>query len=323
MIVVVLSIVSIFFACNMGISGFSVAFTPSYGSAVLKKHAAVILYGLAVLAGGTLIGPRVIQTLTSQIMTQRIDPVSGLIILTAAGITLFVSNVLKIPQSTSFVTVASFVGSGLFYDKVHWGTIAKILIVAVVFSAISFFLTFWIIKKIYPPAPGNLKFYEFFHVRRPYVKKFIIVHDIYSAFGIGTNNVANVVAPVVAALAVPSLMALGAGALFFAIGAYFFGERVIRTVSQQIIPLGEISATVVSLMTASLVIGASMLGLPAPYVQFTTFAVLAVSCAKDGVHQTFRKDIFKKIVFVWMLVPLATVVLSYLLHVLFVARLGG
>ncbi|MBU3911582.1 MAG: inorganic phosphate transporter, partial [Candidatus Omnitrophica bacterium] len=142
----------------------------------------------------------------------------------------------------------------------------------------------------------------------------------YSAFGIGTNNVANVVAPIVGSLAISPFLALGLSAPLFGLGAYFFGERVLRTVSRDIVPIGEISAVIVSLITATFVIIASLLGLPAPYVQFTTFSVLAISSVKDGAKHTAGKSVFKRIVSAWICVPIATVFLSFLLHLFFVKR---
>ncbi|OGX17037.1 MAG: hypothetical protein A3K83_06205 [Omnitrophica WOR_2 bacterium RBG_13_44_8b] len=320
MITLILIIISIFLALNMGVSGFSVSFTPSYGSRILNRSKAALLYGICVFAGGILIGPRVVHTLVNKISLQQISPISGLVILFSAGAMMFLSNILKIPQSTSFVTVASFLGAGLFYRKVNWHTIATIIIVAVVFSALSFILTFFIKGKIYPPRQKNLKFHEHFHIHRNKFKNFIVLTDIYSAFGIGTNNVANVVAPIVGSMAINPFLALAVAAPLFGLGAYISGEKVINTVSRDIVPIGEISAVIISFITASFVIIASLLGLPTPYVQFTTFSVLAISCIKDGTNHTLGKSIFKRIILVWILAPLVTVFLSFFLHSIF---LGG
>ena len=105
---------ALFLAVNMGVSGFAVSFAPSYGSRVLSKAKAALLYAFCVFAGSVLIGPRVVQTLAEKISLQEINIVSGFLVLLAAAFAMFLSNLLKIPQSTSFVTVASFTGAGLF-----------------------------------------------------------------------------------------------------------------------------------------------------------------------------------------------------------------
>jgi len=316
LIIIVLSL-AVFLALNMGISGFSVSFAPSFGSNVLNKNRATLLYGLCVIAGGCLVGPRVIETLAKKISYVELGLLSSGIIIASSAITMFLSNVLKVPQSTSLVTVASFVGAGLFYGRVNWHTVGRILVFAVVFSIISLILTIFIKRKIYPPREGNLKFYENVFVHRQKFKKFIIIHDMYAGFSVGTNNVANVAAPLTGLLGMGNIFWLFIMSPFFGLGAYFAGERVIKSVSKDIIPVGEFSASVVSFITATFVLIASLLGLPAPYVQFTTFSLLGISCVKDGFKATAEKSIVKRILWVWVLVPVFTGLLSLGIHHIF------
>ncbi len=317
MIITVTILIAVFLAMNMGVSGFSVSFAPSFGSNILKKNKAALLYGLCVITGACLIGPRVVETLVRKISYAQLNAVSSGIILVSCAVTMFLSNVLKVPQSTSFVTVASFVGSGLFYGKVNWHTVGKILLFAVIFSVVSFILTITIKRKLYPPRNSNLAFYEKFFIHRDKFKKFIIFHDMYAGFSVGTNNVANVVAPLVVALGMGNIFWFLVISPLFGLGAYFWGERVIRSVSRDIVPVGEFSASVVSFITATFVLIASFLGLPTPYVQFTTFSLLGISCVKDGFKGTSEKAIVKRILWVWILVPIFTVLLSLCLHLIF------
>lgn len=310
-------LVSVFLAVNMGVSGFSVSFAPSFGSNVLKKNRAALLYGLCVIAGACLVGPRVVETLMRKISYAQLNAASSAIILVSCAVTMFSSNILKVPQSTSLVTVASFVGAGLFYGKVNWHTVGLILAFAVIFSIISFGLTVIIKRRIYPPRLGNLRFYEKLLAQRSKFKKFIVFHDMYAGFSVGTNNVANIVAPLVVSLGMGNLFWFLIISPLFGLGAYFWGERMIRTVSEDIVPVGEFSASIVSFITATFVLIASFLGLPTPYVQFTTFSLLGISCVKDGFRNTAEKAVVKKILWVWILVPLFTVFLSFGLHVIF------
>ncbi len=317
MIIAITILVAAFLAMNMGVSGFSVSFAPSFGSNVLKKNRAALLYGICVIAGACLVGPRVAETLTRKIACTQLNAVSSGIILVSCAVTMFLSNVLKVPQSTSFVTVASFVGSGLFYGRVNWHTIGKILLFALIFSVISFAITVIIKRKIYPPRQGNIRFYEKFFIHRDKFKKFIVFHDMYAGFSVGTNNVANVVAPLAASLGMGNIFWFLAISPLFGLGAYFWGERMINSVSKNIIPVGELSASIVSFITATFVLIASFLGLPTPYVQFTTFSLLGISCVKDGFRNTSEKSIVKRILWIWVLVPLFTVLLSFCLHIIF------
>ena len=314
-------LIAVFVALNMGVSGFSVSFAPSYGSRILKRSTAVILYSFCIFFGGILIGPRVVETLANNILTQQFSLISGLIILFSAGSMMFLSNALKIHQSTSFVTVASFVGAGLFYGEVNWQSILRIAIAAVIFSALSFIVVFLIKRKIYPPKEKNLKFYQNFYIHREDFKKIIIFSNMYAAFGMGTNNIANVVAPIIGSSAINPVLALAIAAPLFGLGAYMSGERVINTVSKDIVPIGEMSAVIISVVTATFVIIASLLGLPTPYVQITVLSVLAISFVKDGPRYALEKTVFKRMASVWILVPLATIALSFLLHLIFIKPL--
>jgi len=317
MIAATIILLSAFLAINMGASGFSVSFAPSYGSNILKKHKAVILYTLCVILGGVLVGPRVGDTLMRKITSFPLNVSSGVIILSSCAMTMLLSNLLKVPQSSSFVTVASFVGTGVYYGNVHWLVVLKIFIFASFFSFFSLILTVLINRKIYPPHQKNIKFYEKFFIHRTKFRKFVVLHDMYAGFAIGTNNVANVVAPLVISLQfIPHLTFLSISPLF-GVGAFLLGERMIRTVSKDIIPIGEFSASIVSLITATFVIIASLLGLPTPYVQFTTFSLIGISCIKDGFRCTLEKSIIKRIFSVWVFVPLFTAFCSFVLHLLF------
>ncbi|MEW6101690.1 MAG: inorganic phosphate transporter [Candidatus Omnitrophota bacterium] len=317
MIIAIIFLIAVFLAMNMGISGFSVSFAPSFGSNVLTKNKAALLYGLCVIAGGTLIGPRVAETLVRKISLVQINLFSGGIIMASCAATMFLSNLLKVPQSTSFVTVASFVGSGLYQGRVNWHTVGKILLFAAFFSLVSFALTVIIKRKIYPPHNGNLKLYENLFIHRQKFKRFIVFHDMYAGFSVGTNNVANVVAPLLGFLALDKLFLFLLVSPLFGVGAYLGGKRVISSVSKDIVPVGEFSATIVSFITATFVLIASILGLPTPYVQFTTFSLLGISCVKDGFRGTCEKSIVKRILWVWVLVPVFTAALSYNLHSIF------
>lgn len=309
--------VAIFLAMNMGISGFSVAFAPSYGSKILSKHIAAILYGVGVIAGGLMFGPAVAATLVKKIAQTSFTGVSPLLIVFVCAGMMFLSNVLKVPQSTSFVTVASFVGAGMYFGSVNWWTVIKVLSFAAVFSVLSFGLSYIIKRAVYPPRPANLKLYEMLFEKRAAFKKFIIGHDTYAAFSVGSNNVANVAAPLLGLFNIPLIVLLLFIGPLFGLGAWLAGERVIKSVSRDIVPVGEFSATIVSFITATFVIIASSIGLPTPYVQFTTFALLGISCVKDGAKATFAKAVVQRILSVWVLVPLVTAALSYGLHIIF------
>jgi len=313
---ITLLIISIFLGMNMGASGFSISFAPSYGSGLLTRKKAILFYMIFVSIGGVLIGPRVVTTLTTKISQTSFGEYSGLIIIISSGLMMFLTNLLRIPQSTSFITVSAFTGAAFYYHQVNWHTIIKILYIAVLFCILAFLITYFIEKIFYPPRNSNFRLYEKSFVHNNKLKKFIVWTDCFSAFAVGTNNIANVVAPILLSVSVNPILCILPIGLSFGIGGLVFGKGVINTISKEIIPIGQISAGIISLVTSSFVIIASLLGLPTPYVQFTTFSVLAISSVKDGFYLTYKKSVVKKIISVWVALPILTFLLSYLLHFL-------
>lgn len=313
---ITLLIISIFLGMNMGVSGFSISFTPSYGSGLLTRKKAILFYTIFVLIGGVLIGPRVVTTLTTKISQTSFGEYSGLIIIISSGLMMFLTNLLRIPQSTSFITVSAFTGAAFYYHQVNWHTIIKILYIAVLFCILAFLITYFIEKKFYPPRNSNFRLYEKSFAHNDKLKKFIVWTDCYSAFAVGTNNIANVVAPILLSVSVNPILCIVPIGLSFGLGGLVLGKGVINTISKEIIPIGQISAGIISLVTSSFVITASLLGLPIPYVQLTTFSVLAISSVKDGFYLTHKKPVVKKIISVWVAAPILTFLLSYLLHFL-------
>jgi phosphate/sulfate permease len=319
---ILLFILGTFFAANMGVSGFSVAFTPSFGNRLLTHRKAVLCYTVCVMIGAACLGPRVAETLIKKIASAPPTMESGIIILFSGGITMFLANWLRVPQSTSFVTVACFTGAALYRGNVNWGTVSKVFVVAAIFSIFSFLLAYFIQRWVYPPRRSNLRLYETIAVNRTMIHKFIIGHDLYAGLSIGTNNVANVVAAMAGLGLATSTGVFVVFSIVFGLGALMAGDRVIKVVARDIVPVGDFSASLVSVLTATFVIAASFMGLPAPYVQFTTFAVLGISCVKDGFRGTMGKKAVQRILWVWGAVPLAACALTYYLHVFFIKGKG-
>jgi len=299
---------------NMGASGLAVSFAPSVGSNIIKKNRAVFFFTIFVLIGALFVGGRVAKTLGSKIIDPELitQPVV-LVILFSACIALFWANILKIPQSTSIIIVSSFVGASLYFRSLNFSMIRYLIFAWVGISLLSYFITYFIARKIYPPRQKNLKFYEKFLCHEDKIKKWTLFTNYYSAFGVGTNNVANVVGPLVAANVIKPNIGFFVFSLLFGLGGLILGKGVLNTVSKEIVPLGTISASIVSLVVSTFIITCSLLGLPAPYVQFSSLSILAIHTAKEEKNhsQTLIHPITKKILKVWALTPVLGIIICY------------
>ncbi|HOK40756.1 MAG TPA: inorganic phosphate transporter [bacterium] len=307
---------SIFIAINMGASGFSVSFVSSIGSKTIEFKKAIILFTLFVLLGAIIVGGRVTKTLGGKIIEKKyFTNKVAIIILTSAGITLFIANILKIPQSTSIITICAISGIGLYYKNLNFKILLKLIIIWLIISIMSYIITYFLSKIFYPPSNKNLKYYEKIFQHNNKLSKFVLYTDLYSAFGIGTNNVANIVAPLNSAGKIDLTNGLIFFSLLFGLGAFLLGKRVIKTISNDIIPIGVFSATIISFVVSTFIIISSIFGLPAPYVQFSSLTVIAIKTVKEELGHiiSFKNPVIKKIIKIWVITPIISLVISFVL----------
>jgi len=316
-----LTLLVILFAMNMGGSGIAPSFAASYGSKIIKKKFAVILFTIFVFLGAVTVGRNVVKTLSSGIISQEfINFDVALIIILSATLTLALANFLRIPESTSMVTVGAIVGTGVFFGNVHLKLLYRMLLLWITFPVVSYFLTYWLYKIAYPPSNRNLWIYEKFLTKEKNFRIFTIIASCYGAFAIGTNNVANAIGPLVGAELVTPSMGLLLVTPFLGLGGLLFGKRTIETFSNEIVPLGNISAPLIAFVTGTLLILASALGFPFPYVQLTALSILAISSVKNGYKHTMRQNVVRKIFKIWAIAPLFSAGLAFLLLTIFFRR---
>lgn len=313
--IIILIFIVIFFAANMGGSGIAPSFAVTYCSKILKRKTAILLFGLFIVFGAVLLGKNVAKTLGNGIIPAGfINFDNALIIIFSASLGLFVANILKIPQSTSWATVFSIVGCGLALRQINFGKFLLIVPFWILLPAISYFLTLLLHKIIYPPKLKNLWFYEKVLGSEKFIKKISIVSSCYVAFAIGSNNVANAVGPLFAGGIIKDMTSglLVIGSIFI-IGAIFIGKDTMYTIGQEIVPLGIVSAAGINFITASLLVFASVMGIPQSLVHLSAAPIFAISHNKNGFYQMVFHATTKKIFIVWIISPVIAFLSSYLL----------
>ncbi len=311
----------IFFAINMGASGIAPTFSAVYGGGLIKKKIAALLFTIFVILGAATLGSGVVKTLSNGILPKELISVDiAIIILASATLSLSLANLLGIPESTSMVTVGAVVGASLYLQHLQARIFLWLIPLWIGFPVVSFIITFLLYRIIYPPRHGNLWLYEKIFSNERKLKILAIAVSCYGAFAVGTNNVANAVGPLVGAKIMDANSGLILIAPLFGMGALFFGKRNIETFGKEVVPLGLITSNLVCLVTGSLLILASSLGAPFPYVQLNALSIFAVSCIKNGHRVTLSHHITKKTFMVWTLTPLLAIAVSYILSSMFLRR---
>ncbi len=308
-------LLSSLWAMSMGASGFSVSFATLYSTKKLSFITCVLIFTLFLFIGAILLGNEVVKTLSSKVINNNLNQNKWLtvIILFSASTSLLISIIAKVPSSTSIIIMSSFLGVGIYFWSVNWNTFIFFLVFSVTSFILTYFITFFAVKSLYPPNYRNLWFYEKFITKKNIMFFIVLAATIYNSFSIGTNNVANVVGPVASFLHDVNL-GFAIFSIFFGIGALLFGKGVLKTVSEEIVPIGIVSATIISITTSSITVIASILGLPFPIVIVISSAVIATSTVKKEISHFYsiKNPITLKIIKLWIFSTLSPAITSFI-----------
>lgn len=306
-------IIAFFFAMNIGASGTAASMGSAYGADAIKsKRLAMILVALAAFLGAVLGGGEVVKTIGEGIIPSNLLTIKLVVlILAGATLTLFIANLLGIPLSTSEVTVGSIVGAGIAFKSLYINNLLVIVFFWVLVPIVSFLITFGLGKLIsgaekrWVGLTKNGKWKKWLAV-------LLVIGGCLEAFSAGMNNVANAVGPLVGAGMISTSKGIWIGGLFVSIGAILLGSKVLETNGKKITRLSLLEGSAVSFTGGTLVIVASLFGLPIPLTQVTTCGILGVGASQKG-FGIWQKSVIQRILKVWLISPLASLVISYIL----------
>jgi sulfate permease len=310
---ILLIILVTLFALNMGGSNFGASFATTQGGRILSKKKAQILFVIFVFLGAIFVGQPVTQTLGNRIIpVDLIDVKIVLIILFSATLSVLIANLLHVPQSTSLVTVASIVGVGFYFKSIYTHIFFYLIPFWIILPILGYVLTYFLGKLVYPPRKNNFWIYEKLVNHRTRLRSFVIIASCYNAFSVGTNNVANAVGPLVGANIIDKTWGLILIAPIFGLGSIVF-HGPLKTTSERIVPLGLFSATIICFVSGTLIIIASVMGVPQSFVMIKVASILAISGLKNGHRSTFANPVTKKTYLTWAITPIIAIVLSFIL----------
>ena len=309
----ILIVLVVLFALNMGGGNFAASFAAAHGGRILSRKKAQFLFILFVLLGAILVGQPVAKTLGNKIIPPELFTIENVIIIVfSAGLSLFIANLLHVPQSTSLVTVGSIVGVGLYFNQVYSKTFLYLIPLWILLPVLGYIFTYLLGKLIYPPHKGNFWIYEKLVNHKERLKIFVIAASCYNAFSVGTNNVANAVGPLAGAGLIGKTLGLAVVAPIFGLGSLAFGGSL-ETASEKIVPLGLLTATIICIVTGTLMITASLLGIPQSFVMIKVASLFAISGLKNGHKLMLSNPVTKKTYITWIVTPIIATLISYLL----------
>jgi sulfate permease len=321
-------LVAMFLAINMGGSGTAPSFSAAYGANLIRRDLIPGLFGIFVFAGAIIAGKKVILTVGGDILpSEHVTLTLTVIVLASVALSLFFANMLRVPQSTSQSTIFALAGPAIYLDvlqtkRLFFEIIPTWFITPILAFLIAFIVGWFIDKRT------NIRQSKFYHKLQEHraLQWLVVGTACYVAFSIGSNNMANAAAPVLA-MAVNMLnVEIGSSEFFllmlilvfmlapmFGIGSSLLGHRVLQTTGKDIVTFGPIGASLISVITASILLVSSLWrGIPTSLVQMNTFAIIALGMVKDGHVHIWNNAPLKRIFIIWLIAPLIAMALSFL-----------
>ena len=326
-------LLAMFLAVNMGGSGTAPAFSAAYGANVLKQTLIPGLFGIMVLAGALIAGKEVSLTLGEGLLDHSFfTPLNTSIILLSVGLSLLIANLIGVPQSTSQATVLSIAGAATALDGLNTNKLFyEIIPTWVILPIIAFLIMLLLSKWFFPLLKKKVFTDDYLHLKEHKgLKAVLILSSLYVAFSIGANNVANAAAPIASLTAneigqeviqnfLPIIiLSVLIVAPCFAIGSSLLGHKVTKKTGKDIIEVSPFYATIIAMITASLLLLASVTkGIPTSLVQLNGAAFIALSISKSGFKNTFSNKTVKRFFTVWAIAPVFAFILTFALIKLF------
>ncbi len=322
-------LLAMFLAVNMGGSGTAPAFSAAYGANVLRRTLIPGLFGTMVLIGALIAGKEVSLTLGNGLLDHSFfTPLNTSIVLFSIGLSLLIANLIGVPQSTSQATVLSIAGAATALDSLNTRKLFyEIIPTWIILPIVAFLITLGLSKYLFPLLKDKFFTANYSHLNQHKgLKVILILSSLYVAFSIGANNVANAAAPIASLTANEIgeeaiqnfspiiILSVLIVAPCFAIGSSLLGHKVTESTGKQIVEISPPYATIIAVITASLLLYASITrGIPSSLVQLNCAAFIALSISKNGRKNTFNNKTVKRFFIVWGVAPIFAFILTFVL----------
>ncbi len=319
----------LYMAWNIGANDAANSMATSYGSKALTLKQVIIIGSIMEFCGAFFFGKRVTHTIAKgivpiDILDTHIVAIGALSALLSAGIFITIATYYHLPVSTSHSIVAAMLGFGLAVvsqggielDQIKWYILAKIVsswIISPVLGAILSFAIFTLIRVTL------FNYFDINLVER--IFRYLQVGTAcYVAFAHGSNDVANAVGPIAAALGYlgqeTPVWVLLVGGLGISVGFATWGYRVIETVGKRITELTPTRGFSAEFATATTVLLASYFGMPISTTHTLVGSVIGVGLA--GGLASVNLKIIQRIVASWLLTVPVACILSIAIYTILV-----
>ncbi len=296
------------------------AIATSVTTRALKPGWAIAMSAVANFAGA-LIGTEVARTVSSGIIDTNVESQT---VIAAALVGAIAWNLLTwrlgIPSSSSHALIGGLLGAALVSAGIgSWqmdGVLGKVLLPLIASPLIGFIVGLLLMALIFNvfrrAHPGRLN---------GYFRRFQVVSAAFMAFSHGSNDAQKTMGIMTLALFTagiqaslePPLWVILTAATALSLGTAAGGWRIIHTMGTKVVKLDPVHGFAAETTAASIIIGASQLGMPVSTTHVISSAIMGVG-SSDRLR-TVRWSVARSIVTAWILtIPAsgATAAVAYL-----------
>lgn len=313
-------LLSVFLALNIGANNAAASMATSYGAGVRTKKQAVIIIAVFALLGAIIAGAPVVNTMGKGIVPSDVlSNNAGLILIVLIIAIIFIAwaNIAKIPIATTHAIVCAIAGIGLYVNALNTDKLFSIVIWWVAAPIVAFLINYLIAKFFYFKIIHYLATNYAENRVNAILTIFITFTGIFIAFSGGANNSANAVGPLVGLGILTSTKGAIIAGVAMGVGAILFGGRVLETVGKEITEICIIRAISVEFTGATIILAASIYGIPVSIAEIITSGIIGFSCAQHGFGVTAQNRHVIRIAFFWFVIPFIAIALSYALSSLY------
>jgi PiT family inorganic phosphate transporter len=328
----------LYMAWNIGANDVANAMGTSVGSRAITYRQAILIAAIFEFGGAVVFGKHVTETIRkgivdpSRIASPEVLAFGAFSALLAAGIWLTIATWAKLPVSTTHSIVGAMAGFGIAAQGigvVNWGKMSKIVaswVVSPIAGALVAFLLFTAMRHLLLKRVEDRQ-----RIERIF-GKFQIATACFVAFAHGSNDVANAVGPLAAALTfsqgeavevaaklpVPKWL-LAFGGFGIVLGLATWGYRVMGTIGERVTQITPTRGFTAEFSAASVVLANSQIGMPISTTHTLVGSVIGVGLAR-GI-KALNLKIIRDIILSWLAtVPFAALVAGITFKVLMYLR---
>lgn len=311
-------LIALFLAMNVGANNSAAEMGAACGIASRAKKEALTLIAIFVILGAIIAGLPVLKTLAGGLVPARSFKEHiyvVFVVMIVSAVFDLISNRFRVSIPNSYAIVCSIAAVGFYYKNISVDRTVMILRWWLLSPVAVFLMAFIGGKLLGVRLTKPLSGLKMTGGTKSFLGTLLTFSGCYVAFAGGANGAAKSMGPIVAAGIIDNRWGLLLGGAGIAAGALVFGRAALEMADKEIIEIGFIRAILIELITATALLSASFNGIPLSVSVTVTSGLIGLGCADTGFVQSAKKHRLLRTCFIWLVVPLLSVALTYfLLH---------